>query len=74
MVEFSRLAEAEIRLHHQHNDGSWGTMELEPGSHHDSTEHDPERQWRDGRIFRCTACDELVKVEALPSDVAPDER
>jgi hypothetical protein len=73
MVDFSRLAEAEIRLQHQHNDGSWGTMEYQP-SHHDSAEHDPERSWRDGGIFKCSACDELVKVDVLPRDVMPDER
>ena len=48
-------------------------MEYEP-SHHDSAEHDPERSWRDGRIFKCNACDERVKLDVLPSDVAPDER
>ena len=58
--ELSRLAEAQLRLQHRHADGSWGT--LEPRRHHTAVEHDPEREWEEGRVYECPTCDEVVRV------------
>jgi hypothetical protein len=59
-----RYVEAAYRIQHQHPDGSWGLMEEEEPAmlHHTSTEHDPERGWLRGRIFRCKSCDEVMTV------------
>jgi hypothetical protein len=59
-----RYVEAAYRIQHQHRDGSWGLMEEEEPTtlHHTPTEHDPERGWLRGRIFRCKSCDEVMTV------------
>ena len=59
-----------LRLEHRHNDGSWGRLDPEP-SHHSAAQHDPERRWSKGRIFRCASFDEPVRVEVAPG--ADDE-
>lgn len=46
-------------LEHRHGDGSWGTFER---VHHDSAEHDPERDWAKGKLYACTTCPELVRI------------
>jgi hypothetical protein len=56
-----RILEVAYRIDHRHKDGSWGEM-VEDASHHGPAEHDPERGWARGRIFRCTSCDESVTV------------
>ena len=60
-----RFVETQYRLEHRHNDGSYAPMQEQP-LHHGAAEHDPERQWGRGRIFRCTTCDEAVTL--LPAD------
>ena len=30
--------------------------------HHDPAEHDPERAWLTGRLYRCADCDETVAL------------
>lgn len=59
-----RYVEAAYQIQHRHPDGSWGLMqEEEPTTlHHTPTEHDPERGWLRGRIFRCKSCDEVMTV------------
>jgi hypothetical protein len=59
-----RYVEAVYRIQHQHPDGSWGLMEEEEPTrlHHTPTEHDPERGWLRGRIFRCKSCAEVMTV------------
>ncbi len=54
-------AEFLLRLEHRHSDGSWSQLEPEH-SGHDPAEHDPERSWANGQIFRCGKCDEQVRV------------
>jgi hypothetical protein len=34
--------------------------------HHDPVEHDPERSWGQGQIFRCESCDETI--ELIPNE------
>lgn len=59
-----RFVESAYRIQHQHPDGSWGLMEEEEPTplHHTPTEHDPERGWLRGRIFRCRSCAEVLTV------------
>ncbi len=56
---FNQLAEMSLRLEHRHSDGSWYEFER---THHDPADHDPERQWANGEIYTCKACDEQVRV------------
>ena len=35
---------------------------LEPRSHHDPADSDPERGWANTTIYVCKACDEQVRV------------
>jgi hypothetical protein len=58
---FQLNSELLLRLEHRHSDGSWSRLEPDT-SHHDPAEHDPERGWAKGRIYRCRACDEQVRV------------
>ena len=60
-----RFVETQYRLEHRHDDGSYAPMQEQP-LHHGAPEHDPERQWSLGRIFRCTRCDEAVTL--VPGD------
>ena len=62
--------ELDLRLQHQHADGSWGS--LEPIEPHDSAALDPERTWANGRIYACTSCDEKVVVAPVAEEPPPD--
>ena len=54
------------RFEHSHGGDEWHVMdEVEPG--HDSAEHDPERQWQRGRVFKCSTCDDSIRV-VLPEE------
>jgi hypothetical protein len=55
------------RIEHNHGAGQWDAME-EVSAPHDSAEHDPERAWQKGRVFRCTTCEDEIRV------VLDDER
>jgi hypothetical protein len=57
-----------FRIEHRHRDGSWGELEPVP---HDAAEHDAERAWMRGKVFRCTHCDQQVQVTIEPIDSAP---
>jgi hypothetical protein len=60
----ARFSNIQLLVEHRHNDGSWGRLQRE--SHHTSVDHDPERDWAKGEIYRCTSCDELVRVRREP--------
>ncbi len=66
-----RTAELELRMQHRHSDGAWGTLQPRP-MHHDAADHDPERDWENGRLYVCTTCDEEVRV--APADGGPRDR
>ena len=53
------------RLEHHHGGDSWHDME-EVSASHDPAESDPERDWSRGRIYRCTTCEDEIRV------IAPD--
>jgi hypothetical protein len=67
---FQLNSELTLRMEHRHNDGSWSGLEPDT-SHHDPAEHDPERAWAKGRIYRCTKCDEQVRVIDDASESGP---
>jgi hypothetical protein len=52
---------AGLSVRHRHEDGSWAA--LEPREHHSPADHDPERDWGEGRLYECTTCDEQVVIE-----------
>jgi hypothetical protein len=58
------------RLQHGHGNGEWHDM-VEVTPSHDAAEGDPERQWTTGRIFRCSTCEDEIRIvgqdEAPPS-------
>jgi hypothetical protein len=64
-MDFGRIAELNLRLQHEHSDGTWGSFEPVPSEHHESSAHDPERDWLSGKILRCKSCDEEVHVETV---------
>ena len=49
------------RLEHSHGNNDWHEMS-EVTSDHDVAGSDPERQWARGRIYRCTACEDEIRV------------
>ena len=67
MFQLGQLAGRGIALEHRHSDGSWSPFE-EVRTHHDAADHDPERGWEFGQIFRCAACEEEIRVVADPRD------
>jgi hypothetical protein len=60
-----RLLQLPLRVEHRHNDGSWGRLERRE---HTVVDHDPEREWANSRIYQCTTCDEMVRIQ--PDDDA----
>lgn len=56
-----RFIELQYRIEHRHKDGTWAEMEEVP-THHDATNHDPERSWGIKRLFRCKSCPEEVTI------------
>jgi hypothetical protein len=63
-MDLLRASEVSLQLHHQHEDGSWGVFEP-VAAHHSPADHDPERDWANGTIYKCSACDEQVVVSPL---------
>ena len=66
-----RILQLEYRIQHEHRDGSWGEM-AEERAPHDSAQTDPEREWSLRRVFRCTACDEVVTLTPGTEPGSPD--
>jgi hypothetical protein len=63
--------EVSYRVQHRHKDGTWADMEEVQG--HDAADHDPERKWGLGRLFRCQSCpEEVTMVPSVPGRA--DER
>jgi len=58
------------RLEHYHGGGEYHDM-FEVTEAHDSAEGDPERAWNRGRIYRCTVCEDEVRVSY--ADPSPTE-
>jgi hypothetical protein len=64
------VAEYSFRLRHRHDDGSMSDFEPVV-SHHSPADHDPEREWADGTVYRCTTCDEEVLVSPAEEPANP---
>ena len=62
-----RLLDALGRVEHRHGD-SWHLMQAEETAADASSSY-RERSWASGRIFRCTTCDDSIRV--VPSDSEP---
>jgi hypothetical protein len=67
-MDISRIRVAEYRIGHRHKDGAWG--EMEPVEH-SSVEHDPERRWGLGKLFKCTSCEEWAVIQPAGTDGEP---
>ena len=49
------------RLEHNHGNNDWHEMNEVSGDH-DAAGSDPERQWARGRIYRCSTCEDEIRV------------
>ena len=58
MADRLRFAALELEVRHRHAN-HWAPMERE----HNPADHDAERDWASGRIYRCGECDDAVRVE-----------
>ena len=61
-MDLASVADLKFRFTHRHDDGTVGTFEPKRG-HHDPADHDPERDWAIGTIYKCTTCDEEIAVD-----------
>ena len=66
MFQFSQFELARLEHHHGGNEFHEMYEVTEP---HDAAETDPERQWRHGKIFRCSVCEDEIRV-SLPDPSA----
>ena len=71
-MDQARIGEAQYRLAHRHDDGSWGEM-VEMPLQHDPAVHDPERRWASGRRFACSSCDETLVIVPTDADGTPTD-
>lgn len=60
------------RIQHSHGANDWHDM-VEVTPSHDAAESDPERAWSSGRIFRCSTCEDEIKV-MTPDQEPPSQR
>lgn len=66
-----QLAQFELaRLEHSHGGDEYHDM-YEVSASHSPAESDPERDWARGRIYRCSVCEDEIRV-TLP-DPSPIE-
>lgn len=57
------------RFEHSHGGNEWHDMhDVTPS--HDAAESDPERAWQRGRILRCSACEDEIRVMMPDQDRA----
>lgn len=57
------------RFEHSHGNGEWHEM-IESSPAHDAAEGDPERAWQKGQVFRCTTCEDEIRVSLPEGDAA----
>jgi hypothetical protein len=57
-----------LRLEHGHGSGDWHRME----EVRDAAQNDSEREWGRHKLFRCTVCQDEIRVE-MPEDLAPGQ-
>jgi hypothetical protein len=54
------------RFEHHHGGTEWHDMN-EVSASHSSAESDPERDWQRGKVYRCSTCEDEIRV-SLPDD------
>jgi hypothetical protein len=55
-------------IQHDHGNGEWSDMvEVTDTSH---AREDPERGWLRGRIFKCTTCEDSIRIETADPNEA----
>ena len=59
--------QVQFLMEHRHGD-RWVPMTPE---RHGPAEHDPERDWARGRVYRCELCDEWIRVSPEPAREPP---
>ena len=64
-----RVMQTLSRVEHRHG-SEWKRME-ETGPH-SPADSDAERSWARGRIFRCTTCDDEIRV-VMSGEVTPED-
>jgi hypothetical protein len=69
-MDTSRVRLAEYQIGHRHKDGAWGEM---LPVEHTNVDHDPERRWGLGKLFKCTSCEEWAFIQPAGSDGEPLE-
>jgi hypothetical protein len=57
------------RFEHSHGGNDWHDM-TEVSPPHDSAEGDPERAWQKGRVFRCSSCEDEIRVSTADEQAA----
>jgi hypothetical protein len=70
MFQYGPITEVELRIQHQHNDGSWSELEPEQEPH-DPAQLDPEQEWQRGHVYICSKCQERVRI--IGRKAAPTE-
>jgi hypothetical protein len=59
-----------LRLEHGHGKGEWHRME----EVRDPAQHDSEREWGRHKLFRCSACEDEIRIETPDtSGLAPGQ-
>ena len=69
-MDYGRMQEIMLDVQHRHSDGSWGSLEPDT-SHHEATQHDPERGWQNSTLFRCKTCEEEVRIRPISEPGGP---
>jgi hypothetical protein len=59
---FASISLEVARIQHDHGNGEWHDM-VDVTEHANATSQDPERGWLRGRIFRCVACEDEIRVQ-----------
>ena len=60
------------RIQHSHGGDDWHDM-IEVTPAHNVAEQDPERSWTTGRVFRCSTCEDEIRVMG-PDEEPPSQR
>jgi hypothetical protein len=72
MFQYGPISETQLRIKHQHGDGSWATL-TRVADAHDPAQLDPENEWQRGHVYACTECQERVLI-APQEDERPTGR
>jgi hypothetical protein len=71
MFRYGLPSAALFQVEHQHSDGTWASLAPVAADPHDPAGLDEEREWDRGHVFKCTTCEETVRVTA-PREATDD--